>query len=47
MSNKLTHNPGQFDKVIHIIDNARSRAMKAGQFRVNSDVLGNRRICQR
>ena len=29
MSNELTHNPGQFDEVIHIIDNARSRAMKA------------------
>ena len=29
MSSGLTHNPGQFDEVIHIIDNARSRAMKA------------------
>ena len=29
MSNELTHNLGQFDEVIHIIDNARSRAMKA------------------
>ena len=29
MSNELTRNPGQFDEVIHIIDNARSRAMKA------------------
>ena len=29
MSSELTHNPGQFDEVIHIIDNARSRAMKA------------------
>lgn len=25
MSNELTHNPGQLDEVIHIIDNARSR----------------------
>ena len=29
MSKELTHNPGRFDEVIHIIDNARSRAMKA------------------
>ena len=29
MSSELTHNPGQFDEVIHIIDNARCRAMKA------------------
>ncbi len=29
MSNESTHHPGQFDEVIHIIDNARSRAMKA------------------
>ena len=29
MSSELTHNPGQFDEVIHIIDNARSRALKA------------------
>lgn len=29
MSNELTRNSGQFDEVIHIIDNARSRAMKA------------------
>ena len=36
MSNELTHNPGQSDEVIHIIDNARSRAMKA----VNADPLG-------
>ena len=45
MSNELTHNPRQFDEVIHIIDNARSRAMKA----VNAEliVLGNRRLCQR
>ena len=28
MSNELTHNSGQFDEVIHIIDNARSRTMK-------------------
>ena len=31
MSNELTHNPGQFDEVIHIIDNARSRAKKAAK----------------
>ena len=35
MSSELTHNPGQFDKVIHIIDNARSRAMKA----VNAELI--------
>ena len=29
MSNELTHHSGQFDEVIHIIDNAHSRAMKA------------------
>ena len=35
MSKELTHNPGQFDEVIHIIDNARSRAMKA----VNAELI--------
>lgn len=35
MSNELTHSPGQFDEVIHIIDNARSRAMKA----VNAELI--------
>lgn len=35
MSNELPRNPGQFDEVIHIIDNARSRAMKA----VNSELI--------
>ena len=35
MSNELTHNPGQFDEVIYIIDNARSRAMKA----VNAELI--------
>ena len=35
MSNELTHNPGQFDEVIHIIDSARSRAMKA----VNAELI--------
>ena len=35
MSNELTHNTGQFDEVIHIIDNARSRAMKA----VNAELI--------
>ena len=35
MSNELTHNPGRFDEVIHIIDNARSRAMKA----VNAELI--------
>lgn len=35
MSNELTHNPGQFDEVIHIIDNARSRAMKV----VNAELI--------
>ena len=35
MSSGLTHNPGQFDEVIHIIDNARSRAMKA----VNAELI--------
>ena len=35
MSNELTHDPGQFDEVIHIIDNARSRAMKA----VNAELI--------
>ena len=35
MSNELPHNPGQFDEVIHIIDNARSRAMKA----VNAELI--------
>lgn len=35
MSNELTHNSGQFDEVIHIIDNARSRAMKA----VNAELI--------
>ena len=34
-SNELTHNSGQFDEVIHIIDNARSRAMKA----VNAELI--------
>ena len=35
MSSELTHNPGQFDEVIHIIDNARSRAIKA----VNAELI--------
>ena len=35
MSSELTHNPGQFDEVIHIIDNARNRAMKA----VNAELI--------
>ena len=35
MSNELTHNPGRFDEVIHIIDNARSRAMKAVNAELN------------
>ena len=35
MSSELTHNLGQFDEVIHIIDNARSRAMKA----VNAELI--------
>ena len=35
MSNELTYHPGQFDEVIHIIDNARSRAMKA----VNAELI--------
>ncbi len=35
MSRELTHNPGQFDEVIHIIDNARTRAMKA----VNAELI--------
>ena len=35
MSSELTHHPGQFDEVIHIIDNARSRAMKA----VNAELI--------
>ena len=35
MNNELTHNPGRFDEVIHIIDNARSRAMKA----VNAELI--------
>ena len=35
MSNELTRNPGQFNEVIHIIDNARSRAMKA----VNAELI--------
>lgn len=35
MSNELTRNPGRFDEVIHIIDNARSRAMKA----VNAELI--------
>ena len=47
MSSELTHNPGQFDEVIHIIDNARSRAMKAVNAELISDVLGNRLLCQR
>ena len=47
MSSELTHNPGQFDEVIHIIDNARSRAMKA----VNAELIQmywerRLRICQ-
>ena len=35
MSSELTHNPGRFDEFIHIIDNARSRAMKA----VNAELI--------
>ena len=35
MSSELTHNLGQFDEVIHIIDNARSRAMKV----VNAELI--------
>ena len=35
MSNELTHHQGQFDEVIHIIDSARSRAMKA----VNAELI--------
>ena len=35
MSNELIRNLGQFDEVIHIIDNARSRAMKA----VNAELI--------
>lgn len=40
MSNESTHNPGQFDEVIHIIDNARSRAMKA----VNAELIQRRSV---
>ena len=32
---ELTHHPGQFNEIIHIIDNARSRAMKA----VNAELI--------
>ena len=35
MSNELTNDPEPFDKIIHIIDNARSRAMKA----VNAELI--------
>ena len=35
MHSEFTHTPGQFDEVIHIIDNARSRAMKA----VNAELI--------
>ena len=35
MSKDLTHNPGQFDEIISIIDNARTRAMKA----VNTEMI--------
>ncbi len=35
MNNEQIQNPGQFDEVIHIIDNARSRAMKA----VNAEMI--------
>ena len=35
MSNELTRNLGQFDEVPNIIDNARSRAMKA----VNAELI--------
>lgn len=35
MSNELIRNPGQFDEVIHIIDSARSRAMKV----VNAELI--------
>lgn len=35
MSNELNHKPGQFDEVIHIIDNARNRALKA----VNAELI--------
>lgn len=35
MSNEQIQNPGQFDEVIHIIDNARNRAIKA----VNAELI--------
>ena len=35
MSKDLTHNPGRFDEIISIIDNARTRAMKA----VNTEMI--------
>ncbi len=35
MSSELPHNPGRFDEVIHIINNARNRAMKA----VNAELI--------
>ena len=46
MSNELTHNPGQFDEVIHIIDNARSRAMKAVNAEHIRCIGASVRICQ-
>lgn len=35
MSNELIHNPRQFDEIIHIIENARRRALKA----VNAELI--------
>lgn len=45
MSNELTHNPGQFDEVIHIIDNARSRAIKAVNQNLFRCIGASVRIC--
>ena len=47
MSREVAHSLEHFDEVIHIIDNARSRAMKAVNAELISDVLGNRLLCQR
>ena len=45
MSKDLINNPGPFDEIIRIIDNARTRAMKAVNAELIQDVLGDWCLC--
>lgn len=49
MDNNLTPQSGQFGEILSIIDGAHSRALKAVNaelIQTDSNVLGNRRLCQ-